>query len=117
MPSVGGGSRDPPPTRSPVGRCRFDRRGRIADRARDVRKAFRQRCWRTTANDGFQNPGAGSRLWLHAPLVGCVGSGGGFRSGGPPEKSKNSIMLSAFASRRVNVATLNLSSIRRRIEV
>lgn len=64
-----------------------------------------------------QKPGAFSRLLLHTPFVGWIGNGGGVNNRGPAEKSKSSIMLSAFASRSVSGATLNVSSISLRIDV
>ena len=63
-----------------------------------------------------QCPGAFSRLKLHAPVVGWAGSGGGVSQWGDV-KSKNSVMLSAAASRAVRFGTLKRTSINRRIEV
>ena len=66
--------------------------------------------------DKGQRPGAFSRLLLHTPLVGWSGSGGGVSQCGD-EKSKNSSMSSAVASRAVSGATLKRTSINFRIEV
>src|SRR5438067_13838096 len=54
---------------------------------------------------------------LQTPVLGCGVSVAAFTICGPAEKSKNSIMLSALASRRVKDGTLKVSSIRRKIDV
>src|SRR5262245_17519798 len=52
----------------------------------------------------------------HVPFVGCAGKTGGVSSDGLV-KSKNSVMSSAAASRRVSDGTLKLASMNLRIEV
>ena len=57
--------------------------------------------YRQPTTDTNQNPGAFSMTFLHVPFVGWAMSAGALNSFGP-EKSKNSIMLSAFWSRNVS---------------